>query len=78
MVISILTCTVFSHSTTMVEHDSVQILPSPGKFHCVNLKHFNIVTRDLPGGKRILKINIRAQHITFGEAIKAYTIGMLK
>ena len=33
---------------------------------------FNIVTRDLPGGKRILIINIRAQHIIFTKAIKAY------
>ena len=27
--------------------------------------------RDLPGGKRILVINMMAQHITFNKAIKA-------
>ena len=35
---------------------------------------FNIVARDLPGGKRILIIKMRAQHITFGKAIKAITV----
>ena len=30
----------------------------------------NIVARDLPGGKRIRIINMRAQHITFNKAIK--------
>ncbi len=28
------------------------------------------VARDLPGGKRIRIINMRAQHITFNKAIK--------
>ncbi len=28
-----------------------------------------IVARDLPGGKRILMINMRAQHTTFNKAI---------
>ena len=32
-----------------------------------------IVARDLPGGKRILIIKMRAQHITFSKAIKAIT-----
>ena len=31
----------------------------------------NIVARDLPGGKRILVINMMAQYITFNKAIKA-------
>ena len=35
---------------------------------------FNIVARDLPGGKRILIINMRAQHTTFNEAIKTVNI----
>ena len=30
----------------------------------------NIVARDLPGGKRILMIKIRAQHINLSKAIK--------
>ena len=34
------------------------------------IKLFNIVARDLPGGKRIRIINMRAQHITFNKAIK--------
>ena len=29
------------------------------------------MARDLPGGKRILVINMMAQHITFNKAIKA-------
>ena len=29
-----------------------------------------VVARDLPGGKRIRIINMRAQHITFNKAIK--------
>ena len=29
-----------------------------------------IVARDLPGGKRILAINMMAQHITFSKVIK--------
>ena len=35
---------------------------------------FHIVARDLPGGKRILIIKMRAQHITFSKAIKAITV----
>ena len=33
-----------------------------------------IVARDLPGGKRILAINMMAQHITFSKAIKPVKI----
>ena len=32
------------------------------------------VFRDLPGGKRILIIKMRDQHITFSKAIKAITV----
>ena len=32
------------------------------------------VARDLLGGKRILIIKMRAQHITFSKAIKAITV----
>ena len=35
---------------------------------------YNIVARDLPGGKRILVINMMAQHITFNKAIKTVKI----
>ncbi len=35
---------------------------------------FNIFARDLPGGKRILIINMRAQQITFNKAIKTVKI----
>ena len=35
---------------------------------------FNIVARDLPGGKQILIMNMRAQHITFNRAIKALPV----
>ncbi len=35
---------------------------------------FTVVARDLPGGKRILTINMRAQHITFNKAIKTVEI----
>jgi hypothetical protein len=34
----------------------------------------NIVARDLPGGKRICIINMRAQHITFNKAIKQLSL----
>jgi hypothetical protein len=45
--------------------------------HILNSKmFFNIVARDLPSGKRILMINMRAQHITFHKAIK--TVKILK
>ena len=33
-----------------------------------------LLARDLPGGKRILIIKMRAQHITFSKAIKAITV----
>ena len=43
--------------------------------HCsVNKKVFDIVARDLPGGKRSLVINMMAQHITFNKAIKPIKI----
>ena len=32
------------------------------------------MARDLPGGKRILAINMMAQHITFSKAIKPVKI----
>ena len=33
-------------------------------------RYIYIFARDLPGGKRIRIINMRAQHITFNKAIK--------
>ena len=33
-----------------------------------------IVARNLPGGKRILVIDMMAQHITFNEAIKTVKV----
>jgi hypothetical protein len=34
---------------------------------CAVLTHYNVVARDLPGGKRIRIMNMRAQHITFNK-----------
>jgi hypothetical protein len=34
----------------------------------------NIITRYLPGGKRIRIINMRARHITFNKAIKQLSL----
>ena len=45
---------------------SVAIIPLKIAF----LKGTDSVARDLPGGKRIRIINMRAQHITFNKAIK--------
>jgi hypothetical protein len=55
------------------------ILQQIGKIKAIKLsyvlfKAIDIFARDLPGGKRIRIINMRAQHITFNNAIKQLSL----
>ena len=64
---------VFAHHMVMLDAICEALLRKVYLYSCY-FENIFIITRDLPGGKRILRRNIRAQHTTFSKAIKAYTI----